>query len=101
MSSTHPPPRAAEHIALLGDSIFDNAAYVPRGQDVVSHLRLLLAAESKATLYAVDGATTSGLRLQLAGVAKDVTRLVVSIGGNDALSISICSRCGSPRAHRH
>ena len=79
------PARAAEHVALLGDSIFDNAAYVPRGRDVVSHLRSLLPAEWRATLYAVDGATTSALQTQVARVPQDVTQIIVSIGGNDAL----------------
>jgi hypothetical protein len=27
------------HIVLLGDSVFDNAPYVARGEEVVEHLR--------------------------------------------------------------
>jgi hypothetical protein len=30
------------HVALLGDSVFDNAAYVAGGQDVVTQLRARL-----------------------------------------------------------
>lgn len=77
------------HIVLLGDSIFDNAAYVSGGPDVVKQLRARLPAGSKATLAAVDGAVTSGVARQLQGVPADATHLVVSVGGNDALGHSI------------
>jgi hypothetical protein len=73
------------HIALLGDSIFDNAAYVPRGRDVITHLRALLADEARATLLAVDGAVIDDVSKQLQKVTSDVTDLVISVGGNDAL----------------
>ena len=75
----------AAHIALLGDSTLDNGAYTAGEPDVVSHLRALLPAESRATLLAVDGSTMADLPRQLADVAPDVTHVVVSIGGNDAL----------------
>ena len=75
----------AEHIALLGDSIFDNAAYTGSEPDVVTHLRSLLGSPSRATLLAVDGARIRDLASQLERVADDVTRLVISVGGNDAL----------------
>jgi hypothetical protein len=74
-----------EEIALLGDSIFDNAAYTRGEPDVVSHLRTILPAGWRAHLLAVDGATTGGLAGQAARVPATATRLVVSIGGNDAL----------------
>ena len=76
------------HIVLLGDSIFDNAAYTRGGPDVVSQLRSLLPAGWKATLCAVDGATTRGLRAQLQRVPADASHLIISIGGNDALQNS-------------
>lgn len=75
----------AEHIALLGDSIFDNAAYTGAEPDVVTHLRSLLPAQARAALLAVDGSRIRDLAAQLAHVDRSVTRLVVSIGGNDAL----------------
>src|SRR3954464_12457134 len=75
----------AGHIALLGDSIFDNGAYTRGEPDVVTHLRTLLPNPWKTTLCAVDGATTATLEPQLARVPRDATHLVVSIGGNDAL----------------
>ncbi len=73
------------HVVLLGDSIFDNAAYVPGGPDVVTQLRGVLPSGWRATLLAVDGDVTSGVGRQLRGVPRDATHLVVSVGGNDAL----------------
>jgi hypothetical protein len=73
------------HIVLLGDSVFDNAAYTGAEPDVVTHLRNVLPAGWQATLCAVDGATTSGLPSQVRSVPADATHLFVSIGGNDAL----------------
>ena len=74
------------HVVLLGDSIFDNAAYVRRGEpDVVAQLRAKLPRDWKATLCAVDGAVTSGVLRQLDRVPSDASHLVVSAGGNDAL----------------
>src|SRR6188472_1029743 len=45
------------HIALIGDSIFDNRAYIGGAPDVVAHLRAELPAPWRATLCAVDGST--------------------------------------------
>jgi hypothetical protein len=74
-----------EHVVLLGDSIFDNAAYTGREPDVINHLRRLLPNGWQATLCAVDGATASGLGGQLRRLPADASRLVVAVGGNDAL----------------
>ena len=76
------------HVVLLGDSIFDNAAYTRGRPDVVTHLRTLLPPGWEATLGAVDGATAGRLRAQLAGIPADASHLVVAIGGNDALQNS-------------
>src|SRR5919198_237854 len=46
------------HVVLLGDSIFDNAAYVGGGPDVVRQLRAVLPSDWRATLNALDGAVT-------------------------------------------
>lgn len=73
------------HVVLLGDSIFDNAAYVPGEPDVVQQLAAALPPGWRATLAAADGAVTTGVERQLAGVPRDATHLVLSIGGNDAL----------------
>ena len=73
------------HIALLGDSIFDNATYTGGAPDVIAHLRALLPSGWRASLLAVDGSTTEDVGEQVAEVEADVTHVVVSIGGNDAL----------------
>lgn len=74
------------HVVLLGDSIFDNAAYVAGGPDVVTQLRARLPATWQATLCAVDGAVVTSVERQLARVPSGATHLVLSVGGNDALS---------------
>jgi GDSL-like Lipase/Acylhydrolase family len=79
---------APGHVALLGDSVFDNAAYVPGGPDVIAQLRAALLAAApgwRATLAAVDGAVAADVPRQLSRVPPDATHLVVSAGGNDAL----------------
>jgi hypothetical protein len=76
------------HIVLLGDSIFDNAAYVRGGPDVVRQLRDALPEGWRATNCAVDGATTASVPPQLARLPADATHLVLSCGGNDALGAS-------------
>lgn len=78
----------SRHVVLLGDSIFDNAAYTGREPDVVHHLRSILPSGWKASLLAVDGAVTSDLSAQVRKVTADASHLVVSIGGNDALGNS-------------
>jgi hypothetical protein len=72
-------------VVLLGDSIFDNAAYTSGAPDVVTHLRRLLPSGWEATLLARDGATTAGLETQLERIPADASHLVISVGGNDAL----------------
>jgi hypothetical protein len=73
------------HVVLLGDSIFDIAAYVRGGPDVVTHLAGFLPPDWRATLAAVDGAVIDGVARQLARIPADATHLVLSAGGNDAL----------------
>jgi GDSL-like Lipase/Acylhydrolase family len=75
----------ATHVVLLGDSIFDNAAYVPDGPDVVRQLRQTLPEGCRATLLAVDGAVAGDVARQLSRLPGDASLLVVSAGGNDAL----------------
>ena len=76
------------HVVLLGDSIFDNARYVPGGPSVIEHLRRGLPTHWTATLLAIDGSTASGVSDQLRRLPDDATHLVVSAGGNDALEYS-------------
>jgi lysophospholipase L1-like esterase len=77
------------HVVLVGDSIFDNAAYVAAEEpDVVRQVRQRLPHGSKATLAAVDGGRIRDVPEQLRRLPADATHLVVSVGGNDALSRS-------------
>ena len=77
------------HIVLLGDSIFDNRAYVAPDPDVIHQLRGRLGRDWTATLLAVGGHVTDDVRTrQLARLPQDATQLVISVGGNDALGRS-------------
>src|SRR3954470_3567581 len=87
MGSAH-STRQMKHIALLGDSVFDNGAYVGHGPDVVSQLRQRLPAEWRATPAAVDGGVIRDIPRQVERVPDDATHLVISVGGNDALGFS-------------
>jgi len=73
------------HVVLLGDSIFDNAAYVAGGPDVVEQLQGILPAPWRATLCAIDGAVVADVERQLPRIPRDATHLVLSVGGNDSL----------------
>jgi hypothetical protein len=75
----------AAHVALLGDSIFDNRTYTGGEPDVIEHLRSLLPAGWQASLLAVDGCTSRSLAAQLARVPANASHLMISLGGNDAL----------------
>jgi len=76
------------HVILLGDSIFDNARYVPGGPSVVEHLGKSLPPGWRATLLAIDGSVAADVVSQLGRVPADATHLVVSAGGNNALDHS-------------
>jgi lysophospholipase L1-like esterase len=73
------------HIVLLGDSIFDNKAYVGDGPELASQLRALLRDGRRATLRAVDGSVVANVEGQFRERPPDATHLVVSAGGNDAI----------------
>ena len=77
--------RPMKHIVLLGNSIFDNAAYVAGGPDVVRQLRALSPQDARASLIARDGAVIADVSRQLQNLPPDATHLVLSVGGNDAL----------------
>lgn len=73
------------HAVLLGDSIFDNAAYVEGDASVIRHVRDCLPPEWRATLLAVDGSIADDVESQLQSLPADATHLIISCGGNDAL----------------
>lgn len=84
MEEVAPEGAVPGHVVLLGDSIFDNAAYVGGSPDVVSQLRDELDGW-RCSLLAVDGDVIAGVQRQLGALPQDATHLVVSVGGNDAL----------------
>jgi lysophospholipase L1-like esterase len=74
------------HVVLLGDSVFDNQAYIAADEPaVIKQLQARLPENWQATLIAVDGSITTDIPAQLEGLPSDATHLVVSVGGNDAL----------------
>jgi GDSL-like lipase/acylhydrolase family protein len=80
---------SVQHVVLLGDSIFDNAAYVGGGPDVVRQVRELIPGGWQASLAARDGAVIAEIPAQMSKLPADASHLVVSIGGNDALKLSL------------
>ena len=74
------------HIALVGDSIFDNSVYVDGPYSVSDHL-IKLEPEWHIDLIAVDGHTTIDVPDQSRLIAKGTSHIVLSIGGNDALNV--------------
>ena len=73
------------HVVLLGDSVFDNAVYVPGEDPVVDQFLAEMPPNWQVTLLAKDGDVTSDVDLQLEHLPADATDLVISVGGNDAL----------------
>lgn len=74
-----------KHLVFLGDSIFDNAAYVDKGHAFIEHLRGILLPNWQATLLAMDGDTSENAVFQLEGIPESASHLFLSVGGNDAL----------------
>lgn len=73
------------NLVLLGDSIFDNAAYVETEPDVISHLRAMISRDWSAELLAVDGSVVEEVSTQLLELPENASHLIVSVGGNNAL----------------
>ena len=76
-----------KHLVLLGDSIFDNAAYVAGGPAVIDQVGGKLPAGWRATLLAVDGSMAGDVSAQIKRLPGDATHLALSVGGNDALGV--------------
>lgn len=71
-------------LALLGDSILDNARYTQPEPDTTTHLQTLLGPAWKIELHAQDGATMDLLPLQIPELSARPDVIVLSLGGNDA-----------------
>lgn len=74
------------HLVLLGDSIFDNASYVGEQPEVINQLKAKLPDTWQATLKAIDGDKIDDVHAQLEQLPDDATHLILSVGGNNALS---------------
>lgn len=78
------------HVALLGDSTFDNAAYVLPHSDVSTQLTACLGEGWHVSLLAKDGSVLDDVAEQTRRIQMrphPVTHLVVSSGGNDLLGL--------------
>ena len=73
------------HLVLLGDSVFDNASYVPNEPAVIDQVQQFLPPGDTALLRAIDGNTIAGVYSQLEQLPPATTHLFLSVGGNDAL----------------
>lgn len=74
------------HLTLLGDSIFDNRAYVgENGKDVITHLEDIVPQNWKVKLEAVDGSLARDVNSQLQEIESEATHFFVSAGGNNAI----------------
>ena len=76
-----------KHLAILGDSIFDNAAYVAGAPAVIDQVRRNLPSGWQASLLAVDGNVAINVIDQIKRLPASVTHLALSVGGNDALGV--------------
>jgi hypothetical protein len=73
------------HIVLLGDSIFDNKAYVGNEPEVIEQLRAMIPQNWQATLKAVDGSIVENVGSQMQNNSGNATHFIISAGGNNAL----------------
>ena len=73
------------HLVLMGDSIIDNASYVPGEPCVTDQVRARLSNDWQVTQLATDGDRVQETLSQLQHLPAGVTHIVISAGGNDAL----------------
>ncbi len=82
------------HVILAGDSIFDNATYVPGEPCVTEQLSAVLGDRGTVNMVAVDGSFVEQVADQIRTLPADATHICVSTGGNDALK-------WLPKLHSH
>ena len=73
-------------IVFIGDSIFDNKAFVGDGECHLDCAKRLLPDEYEPILIALDGSITLDTIKQLERVPEETEVIVVSAGGNDAIN---------------
>jgi hypothetical protein len=74
-----------KHLVLLGDSIFDNKAYVRDEPDVITSLQSIIPQDWQATLKAVDGSLVENVGNQVLESPVEATHFFISVGGNNAI----------------
>ena len=74
-----------KNVILAGDSIFDNATYVPGEPCVTDQLRALVGDGSSVSMIAVDGDYVGDVWRQVRSLPEGPTHIIISAGGNDAL----------------
>lgn len=79
------PTEEKRNVVLLGDSVFDNGAYISGGRNVRWQVQDCLPKGWQATLLAVDGNTARNISNQLKRLPEDASHLIISVGGNDGL----------------
>jgi lysophospholipase L1-like esterase len=77
-----------ENIVLVGDSIFDNAPYVPNERCVTEQLQSIVRDGVDVSMLAVDGDYIKDVQLQIIDLPDQASHVFVSAGGNDALTYS-------------
>jgi hypothetical protein len=90
------------HAVLLGDSIFDNQAFVRRGEpDVIHQLRGGCPRTEARRCWRWTAASRRGLAPARAPAPTEATHLVLSAGGNDALGqVSVLNETAPSRRAR-
>jgi hypothetical protein len=70
--------KTAKHLVLLGDSIFDNGAYVGNKPAVGQQVQSLLPVGWRCSVLAEDGAITEDIEYQLQHLPHDSSYLVLN-----------------------
>jgi hypothetical protein len=73
------------HLVLLGDSTFDDAAYVRVGPAVIDQVRAGLPDGPRATLLALDGSRIEDIHGPLGRLPPEASHLILGVGGDDIL----------------
>lgn len=77
-----------KQFVLLGDSVFDNAAYVEPHTAVLDHLNQSLPQGWSPLLKARDGSVIADVKNQVEELDGTSAFIALSVGGNDALQVS-------------
>ncbi len=72
-------------IAFIGDSVFDNKPYVGNEMCHIEWAQKTFQGEFEPLLVAIDGSITLDTIKQVEKLDKEITHVIVSSGGNDAI----------------